>query len=744
MMKRYIIGLITVFAFLAVSCHRELKDDAKGYVYLNIGHDQKEEVIVKAAEPVTTPYIVEIYNSAGLLHKVTDHRTLTADSPLELLIGTYTVKAMNREFANESFHEYFSAERQIRVLPEQTLMFDMTCVRSDVRFSVEFPVEFSELFKRYEVRVTNGTGNELILSNSPDQNDPCQASLSDIASFDVTGQLSWSLYLKNIDSADDNNVGGIYITDTKTYQNVKAGDHYHLKFDLAEPEEIDGVFALRVVVNGETIEELHNIQIDFDQEGKPSCRANEGFDIPTELGEYMTVIFESPTDKYLTFETPVGLKHLYVSHYDEDLTRLGLPHMTDLYKGTQSQKDVLTVLGIAHNVAATRSVVNLTNFIKILPQGVYDFTVTAIDTKGRYAKCHLPIEIVLDVDAEAASCTPWAEFAYVEARYFSSPAPEGLTFQYRNALDTEWLTLSASKVEINQNTMRYSARIDGLEAGTNYVFRAASANDIAVGKESKEISFTTETAPVISNLSFDDWYQDDSVWYPNVNSSNFVWDTANEGTSSLSVYPTEPETSHLAPNTNNQKAAKLMSKSVTMVGLAAGNIYTGDFIGAKISLTNPGAELDWGTQFNGRPIALRGYYDYRPGTVDVANSPYSDMNGKSDIGQVQMILTGWDKKFRINTQTKTFVKVDEDEDIIAYGTMDLHATSDYVRFTIPLQYRDIARIPTYVVVVGSASKYGDYYTGSTSSVLYLDEFEFVYDPAELTPAEFEKVFSNIN
>ena len=743
MMKRYIIGLITIFTFLAVSCQKELKDGAKGYIYLNIGHDQNEEVIVKAAEPVTEPYIVEIYNSAGLLHKVSDHRTLTADSPLELLIGTYTVKAMNREFANESFQEYFAAERQVRILPDQKLMFDMTCVRKDVRFSVEFPVEFSEIFKKYEVRVTNGTGNELILSNTPDENDPCQAGLSDIASFDVTGQLSWSLYLKNVDSADDNNKGGIYVTDTKTYQNVKAGDHYHLKFDLAEPEEIDGVFALRVVVNGETIEELHNIQIDFDQEGKPTCKANDGFDVPTQVGEYMTVIFESPTDKYLTFETPAGLKHLYVSHYDEDLTRLGLPQMTDLHKGTQVEKDALTVLGIAHNVGATRSVVTLTNFIKTLPQGVYDFTVTAIDTKGRYVKCHLPIEIVLDVDAEVASCTPWAEFAYVEARYFITPAPEGLTFQYRNVLDTEWITLPASQIEINQSTMRYKARIDGLEAGHEYLIKAASANDIAVGKESKELSFKTEAAPVISNLSFEHWYQDNNVWYPNESSSNFVWDTANKGTSGMAV-PTEPETSHLAPNTESKTAAKLMSKSVTIVGLAAGNIYTGNFVKANISLSDPGAELDWGTSFTGRPIALRGYYDYRPGKVDVANSPHADMDGKSDIGQVQMILTGWTQKFRIITNQNKFVEVDSDDDIIAYGTMDLNATSDYVKFTIPLVYRDITRIPTYVVVVGSASKYGDYYTGSTSSVLYLDEFEFVYDPSELTPEEFEKVFSNIN
>lgn len=743
MIKRNIIGLITLFIFLAVSCQKELKDDAKGYMYLNVGHDQKEEVIVKAVEPVTAPYIVEIYNSAGLLHKVSDHRTLTADSPLELLIGTYTVKAMNREFANESFQEYFAAEKQVRILPEKTLMFDLTCVRKDVRFSVEFPVEFSELFKKYEVRVTNGKGNELILSNSPDLNDPCQAGLSDIASFDVTGQLSWSLYLKNVDSADDNNRGGIYISDTKTYQNVKAGDHYHLKFDLAEPEEIDGVFALRVVVNGETIEELHNIQIDFDQEGKPTCKANDGFDVPTQVGEYMTVIFESPTDKYLTFETPAGLKHLYVSHYDEDLTRLGLPQLTDLYKGTQSQKDVLTVLGIAHNVTATRSVVNLTNFIKTLPQDKYDFTVTAIDAKGRYAKCHLPIEIVLDVDAEVASCTPWAEFAFVEARYFNSPAPEGLTFQYKNVLDAEWVTLPASKVEINPNTMRYTARIDGLEAQSEYMLRAASAADIASGKESKELVFKTESADDLYNLNFDDWCEAkpkgigvSDVWYPNDDlNKHYIWDSANASGLTNTTAPEKVEV-------KMGKAAKLTS--IDAAKFAAGNIFTGNF--TKVNMGSMGAELEWGVPFTSRPIALHGYYKYTPAIIQNASgTKYADEQGKPDQCQVLICLADRDNPFQVKTAEDKFVEFDTDPDIIAFGAMySSEISEEYVEFTIPLVYRDLERKPKLIIIACASSRYGDYFVGGVGSTMLVDEFEFIYDPADLTPAQCEQVFSNIN
>jgi hypothetical protein len=36
-------------------------------------------------------------------------------------------------------------------------------------------------------------------------------------------------------------------------------------------------------------------------------------------------------------------------------------------------------------------------------------------------------------------------------------------------------------------------------------------------------------------------------------------------------------------------------------------------------------------------------------------------------------------------------------------------------------------VPTYLIVVCSASKYGDYFTGGAGSVLYVDDFSLEYD-----------------
>ena len=110
-----------------------------------------------------------------------------------------------------------------------------------------------------------------------------------------------------------------------------------------------------------------------------------------------------------------------------------------------------------------------------------------------------------------------------------------------------------------------------------------------------------------------------------------------------------------------------------------------------------------------------------------------------------MFLTDWSAPFHINTDAKKFVDQENDPGIIALGVhYSSNTDSEYVQVTIPLVYRDIERTPNYVVVAGAASRYGDYFTGGVGSVLLLDEFEFIYDPADLTEEEFNEVFSNFN
>ena len=69
-----------------------------------------------------------------------------------------------------------------------------------------------------------------------------------------------------------------------------------------------------------------------------------------------------------------------------------------------------------------------------------------------------------------------------------------------------------------------------------------------------------------------------------------------------------------------------------------------------------------------------------------------------------------------------------DKNIIAYGEfVSSESTSAYQQLEIPLEYRYENRTPKYIVVVATASKYGDYFTGGDGSTLWLDNLELVYD-----------------
>ena len=107
------------------------------------------------------------------------------------------------------------------------------------------------------------------------------------------------------------------------------------------------------------------------------------------------------------------------------------------------------------------------------------------------------------------------------------------------------------------------------------------------------------------------------------------------------------------------------------------------------------------------------------------------MYKRQDIGIVYIALGDWDAPVRITTKDKNLFDKN-DEKIIAYGEQELTTQTQgqdggLLEFEIPLDYRSLTRIPSYIVIVASASKYGDYFTGSTGSTMWLDDLELIYE-----------------
>lgn len=326
------------------------------------------------------------------------------------------------------------------------------------------------------------------------------------------------------------------------------------------------------------------------------------------------------------------------------------------------------------------------------------------------------------VAVELNHVDPWSHSAIVKG---TTDGKGTYHLEYRKETDQDWKLLEG--MTFTGTTVK--AHLTGLDPETSYLTRLTNGTQF-----SDEMSFTTAAAEQLANLSFDDWYQEGAAWMPNAGADSYVWDSANPGTAGLGIVPTVPESSDVVKG----KAARL--ETMTAMGmLAAGNIYVGHFG----NIAGLGAELDWGYQFTSRPVALKGYYKYAPKPIDMAKDPYKNLIGEGDQCQIQILLTDWEDRFHINTSKKQFVDFENDSNIIAHGALASSETDqDYVEFTVPLKYRS-SRTPKYIVIVGAASRYGDYFTGGKGSVLKLDEFELVYDPTQLTEEEYNIVFNNI-
>ncbi len=754
-MNRYIHkSFIYLLCTLLLSC---TQSEVGSYGYLTVGvtDEVNADVQVKAGEEeveeddvaVPEAFKIQVVDADGNVDaEIEDHKTITAESPIALLMGKYTVKASSGNPAsgfNEDYSSWYG-ESSVRIFSEKSASVNIVAKISKVIFTVSFPTdeEFQKMFPSYSLAVKSGEGDKsetLTFSNTAAVG---QGAFTDVAYFVVpeNKKLTYTLTMKNKDGAQ--------YTSTQTIDNVAAAEHYHFEFSLGEREEIDGALVLNISLDGEFKEQvLHDLNLNFDKTQMPSYTHNPEFDPEAEgivypLGNEVT--------KKLTFLAPRGIKSLIVSHMDYNLLLEGLPQVTDFVNISAADNKKMTDLGIvgSANKEDLEGSIDITEFIKnlvISPENTsYQMSFTVIDMYDRYARCDFRFTIVSDIQAETVSAFTWSSFSILKGRYFSKTPPAGVSFQYKKKADADWVEIDPSLMKVDNATMTYSYLLNNLDVNTSYLFRSTSNKDKADGKVAADIEFTTlASESSLYNLSFDDWYKDGKVWYPrSEQSQDYVWDTANKAAASLGKSPTTPEESVVVKG----KAVRMESMEIMGV-LAAGNVYTGKFG----SIEGIGAKLKWGYPFTSRPLALRGWYRYEPKPIDIVGSGYDHLRGKADICQIQIFLTDWTSQFEINTTSGTFVDLSENnKSIIAHGEIqsDDNTTDNqdnnkgYIKFTIPLVYRNMNQ-PSYIVVAGAASRYGDYFTGGLGSVLYLDELELVYDPTELTDAEFEKVFGRI-
>ncbi len=376
-------------------------------------------------------------------------------------------------------------------------------------------------------------------------------------------------------------------------------------------------------------------------------------------------------------------------------------------------------------------------------QSVRRVTVTAHDRSETWSIYVNLVEpsVVLTVDA-------WGTIAWLSA-VGDTTDPDECSFAYRKSGDTEWIAVDATSAQDGV----FAAKITGLSPETDYEFEAYVGDDNSGG-----ITATTESTPTLPNGGFENWWKPSKAWLPYGEYDDPFWGTGNgdldaNGSVALGTTNiTSPDDTTTAPNSDGVYSAKLSSEKIAGF-FAAGNIFTGRFYSVDI----PGGIIAMGRPFTQRPLGLRGWVKYNQGTVTDTDSDQKLSVGDPDQGSLYIALGTWDaatygkdkdgsvigdstSPIIINTNDKSTFFDSSTDAVIAYGELIFtQSQEEWKEFEIELEYRDLtnssgtvlesaqSRVPTHILIVGSSSRYGDYFTGSTSSKMWLDDMELIYE-----------------
>lgn len=211
------------------------------------------------------------------------------------------------------------------------------------------------------------------------------------------------------------------------------------------------------------------------------------------------------------------------------------------------------------------------------------------------------------------------------------------------------------------------------------------------------------------------------------------WASGNDGIALMGANPTTPETTTVVSGTACKMVSDMISYKIMgfipIDKFAAGNI----FLGTYNSTSTSGAKMTFGVSSEGRlPIAVTGYYNYQAGTIDYIDG--KEQAGGTDSMDLYIALAT--KQYSVDTNDDTSYPggsasdLASDPNIVAYGRLTSSETTDgYRPFYVELTYKDNNFIPSgdlYLLITATSSKDGAQFTGSTKSVLYLDELNLEF------------------
>lgn len=726
----YIVTALTCVSFCLGAC-KEDRDIAgeQGTLQLSVGMSDKITVASRTLSSEEQTQLkqackVRIYNETSLVRKY--EGTDNVPSSIPLMSGTYSVRVTAGDSVAASFDQrFFEGNEEFTITKGQQSPVEVKCGIANTVLAFTWDESLKEAFEGdCQVTVTSATG-ELVYSS---------------ANADAKGYFSLPADNRKLTCkfTATKLTGGTY-EQTTELTDAQPATLYNMtcKYTATGQETTGGAWLTLSVDETPLSEETTTIGI----KQRPVIVCKDADNIEYDLEQPMYLATNTKGTYYLIVSTSSPLKGALLQN--DRFTEFGVP---------ANSMDLMNLGGKDASVEASGISLHAPNAImetggtwkiqfseeliaKMTAQeGQVTTTLTATDKNGkqRMVTWNIVVSNATVATTEAIPYEIWTSKATLHGKVTGTLASTP-KFQYRvKGSGSSWTTVDA---DLTEST--FSKEITGLNPGTTYEYQAMDGTQAST----VTCEFTTETTFQPENASFEAVSDSSSIILIHGTGQSTWWDTGNHGSSTMNKNVTTPDTS--VKHSGNQSL--LLSSQFVGMGkigkFASGNLFAGKYLDTE----GTDGVLGWGRPCTSRPKALKVYVRYEPATVD--NGGDYIANGATDQGIIYVAIGDWAGQeanggtwpFVVRTKKASSLFSTEKgtysgDGIIAYGEKTFEEAyndgGNMKELTINLDYDNFGgnqRKPTSIIIVASASKYGDYFQGGDGSKMWLDDMELIYE-----------------
>lgn len=702
------------------ACHDENElSDGGARVYLNASVSSDIKLASRAGidELKENTLIWISKKDKGLVKKFEGLSSLPANG-LWLTTGEYVAEGWAGDSVPASFTDrYFTGYAPFTVSKGQSTGVNLNCKIANVVASVNYSEEIDEAISSYSLTVGH-EGGELTFEGRDTRKGYFMMSSR-------SRDLQWTL--------NGTLPSGETFTRSGTIESPKRATEYTINVNYSGSETTVGGGHFSIEIDETAIEVNHEVVIRL-----APFIMGDNFDITKpfyaelgKVGDHAFFVNASAQLSSVIIDSRFFMEQCGLDGNDVDFI-----HMSDEVRRALESHGIETV----HTYDPDLDVASLrvkfsAAFNNALPEGRYDFRIIATDVKPTSNRTEATFSLVVsNAPVKVEDPSPagiWTSQATLSGGIISAGASE-YGFLYRAAAsraDGDW---QKAVGEVSGNTV--TATITGLTPGSRYEYKVYADDFISADIK----SFTTDSEQQLPNAGFEEWNTSSKTYLICTDASSMFWDSGNHGSSKMGKNVTQPDET---VKHTGQRSIKMESQFVgigTIGAFAAGNMFVGEFLGTEN--TTKGI-LGWGRPWTTRPKALKGYIKYSPQAithVDSDNLP-DVHSGDMDSGILYIALVDDSHKSYQSYKSYPWIVRTADPanwlfskdkpNVIAYGERiftEATAGDGMIEFEIPIEYYKTDIKPSNIIVVASASRYGDYYTGGQSSTMWLDDLQLVY------------------